>query len=64
MPETQALYIACRTLEHDGKTYQPGAKITLADTNAEYLLRQGNIIPAEPAEATKTAPQEGASEEQ
>lgn len=48
-------YRVVRTIHHDGQEYPPGSTVDLAEENAEYLLRRGDIgTPlAQPAKAAK-----------
>jgi hypothetical protein len=44
MPEMKTeKYKVLKQLEHDGKSYSPGAQIELQQGNADYLLRKGMI---------------------
>ena len=43
-------YIVHSPLRHDGKSYQPGEKVSLTEEDAETLLKAGVISTPEPAE--------------
>jgi len=49
-------YPVVRTINHDGREYPPGSTVKLAEANAEYLLRRGDIDKpsAQSAKAGKT----------
>lgn len=36
-------YPVVRTIYHDGREYPPGSTVELAEENAKYLLRRGDI---------------------
>jgi len=54
-------YPVRRTIHHDGKEYPPGSTVELAEENAKYLLRRGDI--GKPLEqSTETGGTEGSEE--
>lgn len=48
-------YPVVRTIHHDGQEYPPGSTVELAEENAAYLLRRGDIgqPSAQPGKAAK-----------
>lgn len=62
MPEHTEKYQVLKRLQHDGKTYLPGAAIEMQQENAAYLLRKRAIAaidqPTEKAAAGKTSKKE------